>query len=488
MMNSVILIGAGLHLAALLALTLYGLHRLWLLWRWRQLLRHPQVVPQWHGPLPLVTVQLPLYNEPCVVERLLDAVAALDWPPERLQIQVLDDSTDETTALVATRVAFWRERGLPFEILRRTRREGYKAGALAAGLTSAQGELIALFDADFVPPADFLRRLLPWFADPAVALVQARWEFLNSEASWLTRLQALLLGPHFGIEHQVRYRRGLFFNFNGTAGIWRRQAIEDAGGWQADTVTEDLDLSYRAQLRGWRFVYVDALAVSSELPDSLAAFCSQQQRWAKGSLQTARKILPRIWRATLPRPVKIEATAHLLANLGWLCGTLVALTVLPAVLWRLQADSYRFWPLDLTLFLLATGAILTYFFCHAWQRRQWSLLPFVPLIPLLTLGLAPRLAWAALTGLVRRGGEFVRTPKQGSAADWQRLLPAGPGRAWLPLGLGLYSLVPLLLAWRQLSAPGLFLLLFFPTGFFWLALQHGREEQHRRQPVARIRS
>ncbi|MBN2645821.1 MAG: glycosyltransferase [Desulfuromonadaceae bacterium] len=457
--------GTLLHFLSLLALAFYGLHRLWLLLRWRQVLRHPLPEPSpLEGDLPHVTVQLPLYNERFVAARLLDAVAGLDWPADRLEIQVLDDSTDETCQIVDERVADWQARGVPMRVLRRDQRSGYKAGAMAAAMVQTAGEFIAVFDADFVPPGDFLRRLMPYFSHEGIAVVQARWGFLNATSSWLTRVQALLLGPHFGIEHQVRFRRGLFFNFNGTAGIWRRHAIDDAGGWQADTVTEDLDLSYRAQLRGWQFVYVDQVAVPSELPESLGAFRSQQQRWAKGSIQTARKILPRLLATELPWMVKKEAMAHLLANLGWLFGAVAALTVLPVVLWRLEGG-WRLWQLDILLFVLATGAILLFFFCHACQRRQWALLPWLPLLPVVTLGLAPSLSLAALQGLFRRGGEFVRTPKRGTAAKL-RLPGDGAGsKNYLNLILGLYALIPVVLAWHEYSTLGAAFLLLFPAGF-----------------------
>lgn len=461
--------GTFVHFLALSLLALYGLHRLWLLVRWYHVLRNPlPVPPALQGELPRVAVQLPLYNERFVAARLLDAVAQLDWPAAQLDIQVLDDSTDETRRIVDQRVAFWRDRGVPMRTLRRQQRHGYKAGAMAAAMARTNAEYVAVFDADFVPQGDFLRRLMPYFSRPDIAVVQARWDFLNSSRSWLTRVQALLLGPHFGIEHQVRFRRGLFFNFNGTAGIWRREVIDDAGGWQADTITEDLDLSYRAQLRGWRFVYVDDVVVPSELPESLGAFRGQQQRWARGSIQTARKILPRLLRAELPWAVKKEALAHLLANLGWLFGATAALTVLPTVLWHLESGQ-QLWLLDLLLFALATGAIMLFFFCHACRRRQWKLLPWLPLLPVVTLGLAPSLSLAAMQGLFRRGGEFVRTPKcgpEGGLAGRLRLPGyAVSSKSYLTLALAFYGLIPVALAWREYSALGAIFLLLFPAGF-----------------------
>lgn len=473
LMNYLLITGTVIHFLSLAGLACYGTHRLWMLYCWRNLLRlkrlNDGVVPVAAKIQPQVTVQLPLYNERFVAQRLLDAVAALNWPADRLQIQILDDSTDDTLTIVEQRASFWRQRGIDMEVVHRQDRRGYKAGAMAEAMASCRGEFVAVFDADFIPQANFLQRMIPHFSTEKVAMAQARWGFLNSGHSWLTRIQALLLGPHFGIEHQVRWRRGMFFNFNGTAGVWRRTAIEDAGGWQADTVTEDLDLSYRAQLKGWQFVYVDDVEVPSELPESFAAFRTQQQRWAKGSIQTARKIIPRLIKSSLPVAVKFEALAHLLANLGWIFGALAAVTVLPSVVWRLH-HGYSLWMMDVVLFFFASGAILFYFFIYAWQRNGRQLLSCLPLLPLLTLGLAPSLAKAAIQGLYQRGGEFVRTPKSGDQAPsaFRQYLSSYRDHC-PPLTnglLGLYSLCPLWVAWDVYHGLGLVFLLFFPVGFF----------------------
>jgi cellulose synthase/poly-beta-1,6-N-acetylglucosamine synthase-like glycosyltransferase len=357
-----------IHFVALGGLALYGLHRLWLLWHWWPV-RYQNDPPPPSRPEPVcprVTVQLPLFNERFVAARLIDAVARIRWPRKQLEIQVLDDSTDETCTIIDTCVDSWKSKGVRIRVLRRENRNAYKAGALAHGLSRTRGDLIAIFDADFLPAEDFLERTVPYFSDPRIGMVQVRWRFLNADQSWLTRIQALLLGPHFGIEHRVRHRRGHFFNFNGTAGIWRRRAIETAGGWQADTVTEDLDLSYRAQLAGWRFFYLNNYAVPSELPATLGDFRRQQCRWAKGSIQTARKILPRLLSAALPLGVKVEATIHLLANLGWLAGAIVTLTLYPTILFRSGVGPYQLMRLDLPLFLGATMAMMAYFFLWPW--------------------------------------------------------------------------------------------------------------------------
>jgi len=418
-----------------------------------------------------------LYNERFVAGRLLDAVADLDWPIDRLEIQVLDDSVDDTRTIVAERAAYWSERGKRITVLRRESRPGYKAGALAAGLQDASGEFIAIFDADFIPTRDFLRRTIPLFTSDDIGMVQARWGFFNAESSWLTRIQSLLLAPHFGIEHWVRYRRKLFFNFNGTAGVWRSSAIFSAGGWQADTVTEDLDLSYRAQLAGWRFVYYDELVVPSELPISLAAFRGQQQRWAKGSIQTARKLLPRILAAPLPLPVKVEAAAHLLANFGWLAGALVTVTLYPTIISRTGIGLYEIVRLDLPLFLTASGAIFLYFLSYAVAGgTKRSAILTLPFLPVLAIGLAPGIALSVLDGFFSRGGVFRRTPKYGEQGQQRRsrftslYRQRSPFYLLLSVVLFLYSLLPLQFAVERSAWPAIPFLLMFPLGFLAVIL------------------
>lgn len=475
-MSAVVPILTAIHFTALIGLSCYGLHRLWLihcLFLSKGARRTGTPTPAPYADLeryPLVTVQLPLYNERFVARRLLDAAAALDWPAHRLEIQVLDDSTDDTCELVEERAARWRERGVSIGVVRRTSREGYKAGALAHGLTVAYGEFVAVFDADFIPPADFLRNTIPWFRDPGVGMVQTRWTFCNADHSWFTGVQALLLGPHFSIEHRVRYQEGLFFNFNGTAGVWRRSAIESAGGWQSDTVTEDLDLSYRAQLAGWRFVYREECQVPSELPVTMAALRSQQQRWAKGSIQTARKILPRLLRERLSLAVKLEALAHLMANLYWLLGLLVMLTLYPAVTWRVGIGLHQVLRVDVPLFLATSGAIMGYFLLYN-VRSGTGKLRHVLLLPALTIGLAPSISLSVVKGMFRSGGEFERTPKFGVLGR-ERI----PGLAFLYRQknlsyifmnglLFLYCLLPVLFAWQRETWLAVPLFLLFPFGF-----------------------
>jgi cellulose synthase/poly-beta-1,6-N-acetylglucosamine synthase-like glycosyltransferase len=473
----------AIHFAALLGLCCYGVHRLWLIRCLFMPSTHERPAPvPFCAPeeFPLVTVQLPLYNERFVAERLLDAVARLHWPAERLEIQVLDDSDDETCSLVDERADWWRQHGVSITVVRRAGRDGYKAGALANGLVSAQGEFIAVFDADFIPPPDFLQATLPWLRDPEVGMVQTRWSFCNADHSWFTGIQSLLLGPHFSIEHRVRHQQGLFFNFNGTAGVWRRSAIESAGGWQSDTVTEDLDLSYRAQLAGWRFVYREECQVPSELPVTMAALRSQQQRWAKGSIQTARKILPTLLQQRLPLAVKIEAVSHLMANVYWLMGMIVMLTLYPAVTWRVGIGMHQVLRIDLPLFLATSGAIMTYFLIYSVRSGSMKL-PHVLLLPALTIGLAPSIALSVLKGMVRRGGAFERTPKFGMQGR-ERL----PGLAFLYRQKNLpyicmntllfgYCLLPVIFAWQRETWFAVPLFLLFPSGFALVLAKDIRE-------------
>ncbi len=408
------LTGALLALYYLLlgVLAAYGVHRLVLTVVYlRTRLRLPATPPvprEW----PHVTVQLPLYNEMYVVKRLIRAVAALDYPRDRLEIQVLDDSTDETLEIVAREVGDHFGRGVDIRHLRRPDRRGFKAGALAHGLSAARGELIAVFDADFVPGPDFLRQTVPHLvADPGLAMVQARWTHLNRGYSLLTRIQALFLDGHFVVEHAARHRGGCFFNFNGTAGVWRRQAIEEAGGWQHDTVTEDLDLSYRAQLAGWRFLYLPEVTVPAELPVDIHGFKSQQRRWAKGSLQTGRKLLGRVLRARLPWRVKLEALIHLTNNASYLLMVALSLLVFPAMVLRRGSPGSVLLLVDLPLLLAATASVLFFYAVSQQAQQKPGELRFLPAVMGLGIGLALSNSQAVIAGLFRPGGVFERTPK-----------------------------------------------------------------------------
>ena len=296
------------YLSVLIGLSAYGIHRYFIIYLYLKNRKRPPVPARYFEKLPKVTVQLPIFNEVYVAERLLRSVSELDYPQELLQIQVLDDSTDETREITAACAEELRQRGFNVERIHRTDRTGFKAGALAVGLAAAEGEFLCILDADFVPEKDLLKRTVHFFTDPKVGMIQTRWGHLNRGYSLLTRMQAIFLDGHLLLEQIARSRSGRFFNFNGTAGLWRRSCIEQSGGWQYDTLCEDLDLSYRAQLAGWKFIYLSDVVTPAELPVDMNGFKSQQHRWTKGSVQTCKKLLPSIWRSRLPFPIKLEAT------------------------------------------------------------------------------------------------------------------------------------------------------------------------------------
>ncbi|WP_221032280.1 glycosyltransferase family 2 protein [Actomonas aquatica] len=406
------------YFLTLTGLALYGAHRLKMLVLYWRAASRPEPVPpplRWH---PKVCVQLPVYNEPLVVEALLDHVAALRWPDEAWEIQVLDDSTDETTAIIEGWLAAHPQAARRVSHVRRARREGYKAGALREGMARTDADFFAIFDADFRPQPDFLERMMPHFAAAEVGVVQARWEFANRKRTLLTRFQAVFLDAHFVVEQTARAASGLFFNFNGTAGIWRRTALEDAGGWTSDTVTEDLDASYRAQLRGWRLVYLHRYAVPSELPENLIAFKSQQRRWTKGGVQVARKLLGTVLTASLPARIKREAWWHL--TIGVVHPLLVTFSLLfVPYLWFAADQLGTWWYLaNPAIVLLAGGAPVAFYVAGQFlQRREWReglmWLAVSPLLLSFGLALSVTLCVAFFEGLLSNGGEFVRTPKGG---------------------------------------------------------------------------
>lgn len=414
------------YFAVLALLASYGLHRshlVWTCWRYRRKLAATK-----EGPAPLaldvssdsvphVTVQLPLYNEATVAERLLAHVARIDYPRDRLEIQVLDDSTDETRALVRSLVARLADTGLDIVYLHRVDRTGYKAGALDAGLKVAKGELVAVFDADFLPEPDFLRRIVPHFDDAGIGMVQARWGHLNRNASLLTRVQSLMLDGHHLVENRARYAAGWLFNFSGTGGIWRKQAIHDAGGWQHDTLTEDLDLSYRAQLAGWRFIYREAVVTPAELPEDVSALRAQQFRWAKGTVQTSRKLLGRVLRSNLSLSQRVEAFFHLTPHFAYPLMVLLSVLLLPALILMPATNMQTMVIIDLPLCIGTTGSLAAFYAMAetAQGRKRMDAVRLMPALLALGAGLAPHLTKAVFEGLGNSAGEFVRTPKAGSA-------------------------------------------------------------------------
>ncbi len=429
----------GTYFACLCVLSIYGAHRYHIIRLYR---RHRKDVPvpkaRFESP-PAVTVQLPIFNELYVVERLVRSVCAIRWPKDRLEIQILDDSTDETSEVAARLCDEYRARGFDIHHLRRTHRDGFKAGALREGFARSKGDLIAIFDADFMPEPDLLEKTVDHFTDDDVGMVQTRWGHVNRSYSLLTHLEAMYLDGHFVLEHTARQRSGRFFNFNGTAGIWRRACITDAGGWQHDTLTEDLDLSYRAQLRGWKFVFLKDVVSPGEVPVEMTAFKSQQHRWAKGSIQTGRKILPAIWRSRVPLAVKVEATFHLTANFAYLLVVLMSLLMLPTVAFRARIESGLWGFLfDASLMMAATVSV-GWFYAFAqreidsrWRERLWQL----PFALSLGIGLSLNNARAVIEALAGHGSTFRRTPKyavtEPSDTSWARKKYAS-GRSLLPV-------------------------------------------------------
>jgi cellulose synthase/poly-beta-1,6-N-acetylglucosamine synthase-like glycosyltransferase len=468
------------YFAILGTLAVYGAYRIKQVidfWRYRKFVPEPaaRFSPE---ELPLITVQLPLFNELYVVERLLNAVTAIEYPREKLEIQVLDDSTDETVKVAEAVVARYAEQGFDIHYIHRSDRTGFKAGALENGNKSAKGELLAIFDADFVPKPDCLRKLVDFFTDPLVGCAQMRWAHINGNYNLLTRLQTIMLDGHFVVEQTTRNRTGGFFNFNGTAGIWRRKAIEMSGGWQHDTLTEDTDLSFRAQLMGWKFVYLLDEESPAEIPVEINAFKAQQRRWAKGVMQVGLKLYPRIWLAPLPLRVKLEMFFRLTGNISYPLMIIASFLQFPLLLVRYNQPFYHLMVLDLPLLFFSSISVVLFYGTAVWylDKKRTPRLLHLPLVMALGIGLAFSNARAVLEALLGVKTEFVRTPKYQveDTADetWKRkkykrkrgLLPL------LELGFAFYFLMAIAYAIRlHMWGTIPFLFLFF-FGFAYMGV------------------
>jgi cellulose synthase/poly-beta-1,6-N-acetylglucosamine synthase-like glycosyltransferase len=465
------------YFSVLSVLACYGLHRyhlVYLYFKYRQ--NQPEPAARLET-LPRITVQLPLYNEMYVVGRLIDAVCRLDYPKELLEIQVLDDSVDETRFLAREKVREYSEAGFDIKYIHRKDRTGFKAGALANGLENTSGELVAIFDADFVPAPDTLQGAIHYFADSKVGMVQIRWGHINRDYSLLTRVQSILLDGHFMLESATRNRSGRFFNFNGTAGIWRRAAIEEAGGWEHDTLTEDLDLSYRAQIKGWKFVFLPQFTVPAEIPVDINSFKAQQYRWAKGSIQTCKKLLPQILLARLPLKVKVEAFFHLTANIAYPLMVALALLLFPALIVRFHQGWFELLLIDLPLFMAATFSVSSFYVVS--QReiyRDWkSRVKYLPLLMSVGIGLSVSNSKAVLEALLGVQSSFMRTPKfcvKDDTDNWrEKRYRARTGFVpVIEVALGLYFVAIIMYSMdMRLWGPIPFLLL-FTVGYFYTGL------------------
>jgi len=426
------------YFLVLAILSVYGVHRYCLTYYYLKNRDKKPKPLKLFDKLPHVTVQLPVYNERYVVERLIEAAINLDYPRELLEIQVLDDSTDDTRHLCERLVRQYAGAGYPIKYLHRENRLGFKAGALAEGLKQSTGEFIAVFDADFVPPPSILHQMVHYFTDPKVGMVQGRWTWINRDYSALTEVESIMLDGHFVVEHGGRSSSGRFFNFNGTAGMWRRTAIEDAGGWEHDTLTEDTDLSYRAQLKGWKFIYDPDIVCPSELPVEMNSFKTQQARWAKGLIQVGKKILPIIWRSDQPLYIKMEATFHLTANLAYPLMIFFSLILLPAMIVRFYQGWFQMLYLDLPLFILSTCTVSGFYvvsqralYPKGWMRR----LLYLPFLMATGIGLAVTNGKAVIEALFGIESTFVRTPKyrvERNEEGWERKKYVRRRIGWIP--------------------------------------------------------
>jgi cellulose synthase/poly-beta-1,6-N-acetylglucosamine synthase-like glycosyltransferase len=495
------------YFIVMIILAFYGIHRYQLVWLY---FKNKKNAPKWNEPpmrfaegqLPFVTIQLPIFNEQFVIDRLIDAVCKLEYPRDRFEIQVLDDSTDETTE-VAREIVERYARGFagmapqPIVYLHRSNRHGYKAGALDKGLDVAKGEFVAIFDADFVPPRQWVMQVIHHFAQPEIGMVQTRWTHLNRNYSFLTQVEAILLDGHFVLEHGGRSRAGVFFNFNGTAGMWRRETISAAGGWQHDTLTEDTDLSYRAQLAGWQFKYLQDVECPAELPIEMTAFKTQQARWAKGLIQTGKKILPRVLKSDAPWHTKLEAWYHLTANISYPLMIVLSVLLMPAMIIRSWQGVLQMLLIDFPLFIASTMSVSTFYLVsqkELYPKSWYMSILYIPFVMALGgIGLTITNTKAVLEALFGVKSAFARTPKysvkkkgeKSQAKVYRKRLGVVP---WIELAIGCYF------AWTvyyAISTENFFtvpFLVLFVFGYWYtglLSLLQGRFERSR-DPGERI--
>ena len=486
------------YFIVMVVLAFYGIHRYQLVWLYYKNRRNEA---HWNNPparfadgeLPFVTIQLPIYNEQFVIDRLIDACCRINYPRDRFEIQLLDDSTDETV-LVAQQIVARYAAGFagmdpqPISYLHRENRHGFKAGALDKGLDVAKGQLVAIFDADFVPPPEWVMQVVHHFAEPEIGMVQTRWTHLNRNYSFLTQVEAIMLDGHFVLEHGGRSRAGVFFNFNGTAGMWRRDAISQAGGWQHDTLTEDTDLSYRAQIAGWKFKYLQDVECPAELPIEMTAFKTQQARWAKGLIQTGKKILPRVLRSDVPFHTKLEAWYHLTANISYPLMIILSTLLMPAMIIRSWQGTTQMLLIDLPLFMASTMSVSSFYLVsqkELFPKTWYKTLLYIPFLMALGVGLTITNTKAVLEALFGIKSAFARTPKyrvnkkgeKSQAKVYRKRLGIVP---WIELAIGCYFAFTV---WYAVSSENYFtvpFLLLFVAGYWYtafLSIFQGRFER-----------
>ena len=479
------------YFLVMVVLSFYGIHRYQLVCRYylnrKKAVKEP---PSYFSELPHVTVQLPIYNEQFVVRRLIQSCCNLEYPKEKLEIQVLDDSTDETVEVAGSAVEGYRALGYQIHYIHRTNRHGFKAGALDEGLHTATGEFVAIFDADFTPGPDWLMQVIHHLADPGVGMVQTRWTHINRDYSFLTQVEAILLDGHFVLEHGARARKGLFFNFNGTAGMWRRSAIDDAGGWQHDTLTEDTDLSYRAQLKGWKFRYLQDVECPAELPIEMTAFKTQQARWAKGLIQTSKKILPRVFESDVPFRIKLEAFYHLTANFSYPLMVVLAILLMPSMIVRFYQGWFQMLLIDFPLFMASTASISSFYLVsqkELFPGKWYRCLPYLPFLMALGIGLTVTNTKAVMEAVFGIKSAFKRTPKysverrgeKSQAAKYRKRLGIIP---WIELLIGSYFGFTIWYAISNENYITVPFLILFLVGYWYtglLSLFQGRFERFR---------
>ena len=467
-----------LYFIILCILSIYGAHRFVMATLYRI---HKNDIPKpdaQFDSLPHVTIQLPMFNEKYVIERLIDAVCKIRYPKDKLQIQVLDDSIDETRQIAADAVQKKADEGIDIVYIHRENRAGFKAGALENGLKTATGEFVAVFDSDFIPQPDFLERTVHYFTNEKVGMVQVRWEHLNRGFNLLTHDQSILLDGHFVIEHTARNRSGRFFNLNGTAGIWRKSTIADAGGWQHDTITEDLDLSYRAQSKGWQFIYLNEYTTPAEVPVEMIAFKTQQHRWAKGSIQVAKKILPGLLKSKLPFKVKSEAWLHLTCNVSYILMVILSIMMPLTVDFRVRNSWMTSIWLDAIIFICASFSIMMFYMLAQKEARKQSFaqrLAYIPVVMALGIGLSINNCRAVIEALANYKTGFVRTPKYGVTKSGESIKNVKYGfklnwQPWAETLIGFYFVWGIVHAIQLGAYASVPFLLLFCCGYLYVGL------------------